>query len=59
MKKKEIPIPLLTGQYVTADYSHTLHTEYDASEQDIVAPSVENYGVNVAGYNSFSGELWS
>lgn len=50
MKKKEIPIPLLTGQYVTADYSHTLHTEYDASERDIVAPSVENYGVNVAGY---------
>lgn len=50
MKKKEIPIPLITGQYVTADYSHTLHTEYDASEQDVVAASVENYGINVAGY---------
>lgn len=50
MNKKEIPIPLLTGQYVTADYSHTLHTEYDASEKDIVSPSVENYGIISAGY---------
>lgn len=50
MKKKEIPIPMLTGSYVTADYSHTLHSEYDASEKDIVAASTENYGIIVAGY---------
>lgn len=50
MRKKEIPIPLLTGAYVTANYSHTLHTEYDASEKNIEAQSVENYGVIMAGY---------
>lgn len=50
MNKKEIPIPMLTGQYVTLPYSHTLHTEYDKSEKEITPRSTENYSVIQAGY---------
>ena len=50
MNKKEIPIPMLTGQYVTLNYSHTLHTEYDLSEKEVTPRSTENYSVICAGY---------